>query len=653
MFSKNLRISKTSKYLITNPYIPINSNPKTFNFLNFPEKRNFSTNIYSNIYENAYTILKNKSHYLSTMEKSSFFCKNDIEKLRNTKNNLNLLFGLKFFDTHNFHNNTIIKDFYYLYKMLDDEFILIFFKKILKSKHLKFIEDIDKVFEIIIIKGFRDFEILNSIKELIIINSDKLSYINIGNILLFCDRMSILTNDTNLKSFYSDFITTGLIKLNYNDLLYSFDALGKIKNVDNYIWQIIQFFIVKKFNKLYKINSLKRLSQILSAKNIYDTIFCSLTDKYLFYNFDKITGSIIMIEILANIKKMLGKTSVSQTHMIRLLNQSLSRRKLKELKIVILALRDGGFILYKDKKVSEHDNSVYLQKAKNYFKNSMDEEVDKLEYENISFLIDEELHSEFNTSLLTEKTFLLMINKIESFSVDEKFRIYFEFGKYDKRFIKHAEKININCNSSGNINLQINEFNFLLIIRYLKKYQNEENENINNLLEILIENFNDILKSDLEIKYYQLLIMIIPYYKDILKDITSSVKKEKLNKIINTFMVYKNNIFLENYSEKKYLTAVKDNKEFLRKFNFDEEREFDFDKLIIIKILNELNPKKLGLDSLHVEMFENSHMINVDISKSYLLQIISLFYNFSFEDLQGIYNMEFNESKYYDYIKYI
>ena len=192
-----------------------------------------------------------------------------------------------------------------------------------------------------------------------------------------------------------------------------------------------------------------------------------------------------------------------------------------------------------------------------------------------------------------------------------------------------------------------------MIIRYLKKYQNEENENINNLLEILIENFNDILKSDLEIKYYQLLIMIIPYYKDILKDITSSVKKEKLNKIINTFMVYKNNIFLENYSEKKYLTAVKDNKEFLRKFNFDEEREFDFDKLIIIKILNELNPKKLGLDSLHVEMFENSHMINVDISKSYLLQIISLFYNFSFEDLQGIYNMEFNESKYYDYIKYI
>ena len=222
-------------------------------------------------------------------------------------------------------------------------------------------------------------------------------------------------------------------------------------------------------------------------------------------------------------------------------------------------------------------------------------------------------------------------------------------AKYDNRFNDNAKFLIISSKSS-NINLDLNEFNYMLMIEYMKNYENEENSNIQLLLDSVKNNFNQILNEDIDKKYYELLIILIPYFPNILKYLDTSIKKKKLNGIINSFIEYKYEILTEKITKndvenKNQASDITDLVEFVI-----QEYDINYDKLILIRILDNLNSKKLNLNENQSQFVNNSDSIIVDISKSSLIQIIQLCYNFSLNDLEKIYKMKFYNSEYEKFI---
>jgi len=638
---------------------------KNFSAVISHEEINKDMNFVGSIYENSYHFLKYKEKYLLRMEKENFFKREDIEQLRNTDNFANLLFSIRYFTTRKMNLIRNLRDLINFHNLLDDKFLLLILKKIFEDIYIMDFEEIDRLFLIVSKKDFRDLDILNQFKRIILLKSNKIPYSNLGNILILADKMNILTNDPYVSKIYSESLISGLIKLNYNDILYGFEGLARLKNVDPYIWEIIQSFLVKKFNKVYKITSLRRLVNLLSAKNVKDTIFWNLTDKYLLYNFEKIKQIHYLLEIISHVHKNLGYTSIDIYTHTRYFNMIVTKRSLKDFKILIFAydIIEGQTKIDKyadqieiDKyKISQIANLKKKEKLKFHFKFSLETQMQELEYGDIDILFEKEKNylSDYNTTVLNDKYFSAFIEQMEKFSNEEKFKVFFEMVKYDSRFIKFAYKINLNENSKQQ-NLQLNEYNLLLLIQYMKAYENEQNPSVKILFEIIKNNFNEILNTDLETKYYELLILMIPYFPNLLKYLSVELKKKKLNKIINSFVTYKNEVFkknnnfrVQNYENIERKNIDDDDIQMNTELKFFEDNIIiDYDKLIIIKVLNSLNAKKLNLQKEILEIFNNPKLAKIDLSKSYLLQIILHKFNYSLEDLQNLYNMEFYDSLY-------
>ncbi len=657
------RNSISLKFKWSNSEIKLN---KINNFHNLP-KKNFASDvskminkpnyIYS-IYENCDHFLKYKEKYISRMEKENFFNREDIINLRNTENKANLIFSIKYFTTRKSNLLRNIREFFHYYNLLDDRFIFLLLKKIMGDIKQTDFEDIDKLSLIILKKGITDFEILNQFKKILIFDSSRYSYGNLGNILIIADQIGIITNDDYIKKYYSEFIISGLIKLNYNDILFSFDGLSKIKNIDPYVWQIIESFTVKKFNKLYKINSLRRLVSILSSKDVKDTIFWNLTDKYILYNIEKFHQFHVILEIACHLFKNLGFCSLAKNTIEKFFAYTLARKNFKEFKILLIALEYIDFNTNIDNPYNINDKTSKnsfrannIEKVKSNFKVCLETNVEELEFEHIDVLFekDNELIKYFNTAAINEKKFENFLKRVSTFSLIQKYKIFFSMAKYDNRFNDNAKFLIISSKSS-NINLDLNEFNYMLMIEYMKNYENEENSNIQLLLDSVKNNFNQILNEDIDKKYYELLIILIPYFPNILKYLDTSIKKKKLNGIINSFIEYKYEILTEKITKndvenKNQASDITDLVEFVI-----QEYDINYDKLILIRILDNLNSKKLNLNENQSQFVNNSDSIIVDISKSSLIQIIQLCYNFSLNDLEKIYKMKFYNSEYEKFI---
>lgn len=701
------------------------------NTIHSGEKKTES-NYFSNLYMNSAQLLANKEAYFMMMEQQKFFSLEELDLLRKSQNPMNAIFCIKFFIYEKFNMMSLIYEFSNLYNVIDDEVVLMLLKKIFKNIHCLGFEQYDRVCLIILKKNIRDIEILQGFKKLVILNHNQISYANIGSLIVFCSRMGLLTNDTHLAHFYSELVTSALIRLNYNDFIYSFEALAKLNNVSPYIWQIIENFIVRKFNKLYRINSLRRLVSTLSDKNLYNSNFWHLTDKYILYNAEKIPQMNIILELITNVKKNLGYCSLNDQMQNMYFIRTMNRKVLRDFKLIAQyveekfnapELNDAGKgigiagsegILNKSPQSfnkgpmsnsngSSNDTSNNREKVKNYFKSSLENEVHILEFEFLEFLFDKNKNylQYYNTSGISNKVFSLLIQRFESFSFEEKYKIYFEMGKYDKRFVEYSENLKIFTNKNNLLKMKFNEFYFSLIVNYLKKYEDEPCENVKELFSVLKSELNEFLSSDLDTKYYELFIALIPYNPSLLKLLDADLKKKKLNKIINSFMEYKNSLFLKkknlqldlgsntiniNPSAKKEsgsdsiqsdvaltdkaakgfntvnksvaCTATdategiydKENMKILRKINKENEA-FDYDKLIILKILNDLNPKKLNLSDDLLYIITNAENIYVDISQSKLIQIISLCLNLSIQDIEQFYKMKFHDSVYDKYIQ--
>jgi len=648
------------------------------NNYNYEQPKN---NYTSTIYENASHCFQYKEKYFARMEKQKFLKKEEINELRNSNNFSNLLFVFKYYTERRTDLLRYIREFHNFYNILDDKILVLLLKKIFEDiQNLKF-EELDKVCLIVQKKGIRDFEVLSHFKKFIIILPHNFTYANIGNLLLQVDIMGILTNDSYLRKFYSDFLISGLVRLNYNDIIFSFDGLSKIKNVDAYVWAVGQYFILKKFNKLYRINSLRRLVSALNDAQVKDTAFWKIVDQYLYYNSEKIPQINIILEVICFLNSNLGHNSLGERIFVKFFNILTIRKNIRDFKLIVISfqflkdntekIQDAAINntnnnnlknMNAKSKVARSPNIIvsnktqFFDKIKTTFKICLETQLDQMDIDTISFLFDKEknLLKDFNSSNINDKYFALFIAKIDSYSKDWQFEFYFEMGKYDSRFKKYAETLKIDNNSKV-INSQVNEFNFLLMIKYIKRYEHTQEPNAKFFLENLIKNFNDILNEDLDIKYFELLISLIPYFPNILKYLSVDLKKKKLNKIIDGFIEYKNHVFIGRRVLKKEKKREKENKKISEnKFDFNnfigEDTEIDYNKLVVLKILNSLNDKKLNLQPDLLIIMRNSELIKIDIAKCYLINVVCLIYNLSLEDLEKIYNMKFYDSVYDKYV---
>ena len=185
---------------------------------------------------------------------------------------------------------------------------------------------------------------------------------------------------------------------------------------------------------------------------------------------------------------------------------------------------------------------------------------------------------------------------------------------------------------------EITEYYFLNLIKYINLYQNESNENVKNLLIGMKHILNEVLCYDLNIRFYELLIVIIPMYQNTLTFLSTITMKNKLNKHVNSFINYKSDLFIdENLNEKK---SANKNAEILRKFGF-ENKEFDYNKLILIKILNEFNSEKLNLDKEILDLLENSFEIEISLEKCSLISDLMYVLDIKLKDLENIYKFKF------------
>lgn len=658
-------------------------------------KNQIQNNFSSTIYENASHYIKYKERYLTRMENQKFLTNLETSDLRNSTNFANMLFIFKYYTERRTDLLRFIREFYNLYNIIDDKFLVLLLKKIFADMQNLEFEELDKVCLIVLKKGIRDFEVLSYFKKFIILLPHNFTYANIGNLMLQVDQMNLLTNDSHLRKFYSEFVLSGLIKLNYNDLIFAFDGLSKIKSVDAYVWNIGQYLILKKFNKLYRINSLRRLVSSLCSVGLNETSFWKIVDQYVYYNFEKIPQVAVILELVCFVNKNLGYNSLGERVFMKFFNLVVSRKTFKDFKILVNAfgyIKDNSDIEVKsinnitnnnnkNLDVEKNENFDFssknendgknkellanssnktayvilpnknpsLDKIKAHLKVCLETQLDQIDIETISVLFEQDKNylKDFNSTLLNDKYFALFIEKIDSFSKDWQFKFYFEMGKYDSRFKQYANKLKIG-NDSVKINSLVNEFNFLMMIKNIKDYENTQEPNAKFFLANLIQNFNDVLNKDLEAKYFELLIALIPYCPSILKYLNPELKKKKLNQVINGFMEYKNQVFIGNQAFTKKTKEENENKNKIKIIG--ENSEIDFDKFIVLKILNNLNPKKLNLQGDLLEIIQNAELVKIDIAKSYLIQVISLIYNMSLEDLEKIYNLKFCDSVYDKYV---
>jgi len=653
-----------------------NNNNNTDSINNLNQGRNFS----STIYENA-------SHFIK-------------------KNFANMLFVFKYYTQRRTDLLGFVREFYIFFATIDDKFIILLLKKIFVDvENLEF-EELDKVCVIVLKKGIRDFEVLRAFKKFIIILPQNFTYANIGNLMLQVDQMGILTNDSHLRKFYSEFVISGLMRLNYNDLIFTFDGLSKVNKVDAYVWNIGQYLILKKFNKLYRINSLRRLVSSFGNVGLKDTAFWKIVDQYIYYNFEKIPQIAIILEIICYVNKNLGCNSLGERTFIKFFNLVVSRKTFKDFKILVNAYEyikdlsektvefeksenlnfnnenNNNSIDHRDKEsknkniclstestkspyIYVSNKSLFFDKLKAHLKNCLETQLDQMDIEIISVLFEKDKNysklKDFNSKQLSDKHFSLFLERIDTFPKDWQYKFYFEMGKYDSRFTQYASKLRIDTNNRNNnsykINSQLNEFNFLMMVKSIKEYEKTEEPNAKFFLAFLINNFNEILNEDLDTKYFELLITLIPFFPNILKILSADLKKKKLNNIINAFIEYKSQVFTKGRDFGNREKNEKNEKENKRKLigesleSVENNSEICYDKLILLVILNSLNPKKLNLQGELQEIIQNSEQqIKIDISKSYLIQVVGLIYNLSLDDLEAIYKMKFYDSVYDKYV---